>query len=189
MASSQRLIVGLGNPGSKYDGTRHNVGFEVADALAERTDTSFRSNGESLVAQSRWRSRPMMILKPMTYMNRSGLEVERFARKLKLDPQEILVIVDDISLPVGTVRMKPSGGSGGHNGLEDISDWLDSNDFPRLRIGIGDDFERGGQSDYVLSPFPAEERPEIDAAVERARDAALTFVTDGVNTAMNRYNG
>ena len=189
MASSGRLVAGLGNPGSKYDGTRHNIGFEVVDAVAERVGARWKEKGESELADARWRSRPMLLMKPQTFMNRSGLAIETVARKKKFDPREILVVVDDISLPVGMVRLKPSGGSGGHNGLEDVIDWLDSTDFPRLRIGIGSDFERGGQSDYVLSPFDPDERKIVDEAIERARDAVLTFVTDGVQTAMNRYNG
>ena len=189
MASSGRLVAGLGNPGLKYEGTRHNIGFKVADAVAERTGARWKEKGEAYLADARWRSRPLLLMKPQTFMNRSGTAIETVARKKKFDPREILVVVDDISLPVGTVRLRPSGGSGGHNGLEDIIDWLDSTDFPRLRVGIGSDFERGGQSDYVLSPFTAEERPVMDEAVERARDAVLTFVTDGVQTAMNRFNG
>lgn len=189
MASSSRLVAGLGNPGRKYEGTRHNIGFEVVDAVADRVRARWKEKGEAFLANGRWRSRPMLLMKPWTYMNRSGTAIENVARKKKFDPREILVVVDDISLPVGTVRLRPSGGSGGHNGLEDIIDWLDSTDFPRLRIGIGSDFERGGQSDYVLSPFDAEERPVMDEAVERAVDAVLTFVTDGVQTAMNRFNG
>jgi PTH1 family peptidyl-tRNA hydrolase len=181
--------VGLGNPGPKYEGTRHNIGFEVVDAVADRVGTAWSSKYESLVADARWRGRPFVLMKPQTYMNRSGTAVETAARKRGFGPREILVVVDDISLPVGSVRMRPAGGSGGHNGLEDISDWLDSSEFPRLRIGIGDDFPRGGQSDYVLSPFDPEERAVIDGVVDKARDAVLTFVTDGVQTAMNRFNG
>lgn len=189
MASSSRLVAGLGNPGPKYDGTRHNIGFEVVDAVADRTGARWKQKGEAHLAEARWRSRPMLLMKPQTYMNRSGTAVEDVARKKKFDPREILVVVDDISLPVGTIRLRPSGGSGGHNGLEDVIDWLDSTEFPRLRIGIGSDFERGGQTDYVLSLFDPDERRIMDETVERARDAVLTFITDGVQTAMNRFNG
>ncbi|NNF04632.1 MAG: aminoacyl-tRNA hydrolase [Rhodothermales bacterium] len=189
MATSGRLVAGLGNPGPKYDGTRHNVGFEVVDAVAEKVGARWKEKGEAHLADVRWRSRSMLLMKPQTFMNRSGTAIENVARKKKFDPREILVVVDDISLPVGTVRLRPSGGSGGHNGLEDVIDWLDSTDFPRLRIGIGSDFERGGQSDYVLSPFDDDERPLVDEALVRARDAVLTFVTDGLQTATNRFNG
>lgn len=189
MASPGRLVAGLGNPGLKYEGTRHNVGFEVVDAVADRAGARWKEKGEAYLADSRWRSRPMLLMKPQTFMNRSGTAIENVARKKKFDPKEILVVVDDISLPVGTIRLRPAGGSGGHNGLEDVIDWLDSTDFPRLRIGIGSDFERGGQSDYVLSPFDPDERRVMDETIERARDAVLTYITDGVQTAMNRFNG
>jgi PTH1 family peptidyl-tRNA hydrolase len=189
MAQQKRLIVGLGNPGAEYEATRHNVGFRVVDLLAERLRVPLKTRGESLVGWGKYRGRPVGLVMPMTYMNRSGTAVELIARKNRLDPQDVLVVSDDINLDVGRIRIRERGGAGGHNGLEDIIDWLDSDAFPRLRIGIGSDFERGGQADYVLSPFDEGELAVVEETVGRAADAALAFVTDGVVTAMNRFNG
>jgi len=188
MASPKRIIVGLGNPGLKYEGTRHNVGFEVIDAIAEKTGADFKQKGQSILAWTRFRGRPLGLAMPQTFMNRSGLAVEELLRKNRLDPADILVIVDDIHLPPGKLRIREKGGTGGHNGLDDIIDWLDSNAFPRMRIGIGSDFGRGQQADYVLDQFSDEERDLVGPVIERARDAALAFVTDGIVTSMNRFN-
>lgn len=189
MAGSLRILIGLGNPGAKYDGTRHNVGFEIVDAVAERIGAVWKNKGQSHIAEGRWRGRKLLLAKPQTYMNRSGLAVEELLRRQRVDSRDILVMVDDIHLDPGVIRIRQKGGTGGHNGLDDIIDWLDSNDFPRLRFGVGSDFGRGQQADYVLDPFTDEEREVVDPAIDRARDAALTFVTDGVVTAMNRFNG
>lgn len=189
MAASKRLIIGLGNPGSAYEKTRHNIGFEVIDAIADRIKEPMKTKGQSKVAWGAWRGRKFGAAMPQTFMNRSGLAVEELIRKNGLGPEDILVIVDDLHLPTGTIRIRGKGGTGGHNGLEDIADWLDTDAFARLRIGIGSEFGRGQQAEYVLEPFTDEERKLIDPAIEKARDAALTFVTDGITTAMNRYNG
>lgn len=190
MAGSKRLLIGLGNPGAEYEGTRHNVGFAVVEALAERARAAFKHDGraDALVAEGRLRGRPVTLVKPLTYMNRSGLAARNLARRLGLEPAEVLVIVDDLNLPLGTIRLRERGGAGGHNGLQDLIDRLGTSDFPRLRIGVGSDFSRGGQVDYVLSPFTADEQPIIEAALGQARDAAVTFVTDGIVIAMNRFN-
>lgn len=189
MAGSNRIIIGLGNPGAKYEGTRHNVGFEVVEAVAERVGATWKTKGQSYIADGRWRGRKLLMALPQTYMNRSGLAVEELLRKHRVTPQDILVIVDDIHLDPGVIRIRQKGGTGGHNGLDDIIDWLDTNDFPRLRFGVGNDFGQGRQADYVLDVFSDEERTVINPSIERARDAALTFVTDGIVTAMNRFNG
>lgn len=187
-SSKKRLIVGLGNPGEEYADTRHNVGFFVVDSLAERLNLVLKKKGSATLVWRKWKGRPVGLAKPRAYMNRSGISVEELARKNRLSPRDLLVIVDDINLPTGRIRIREKGGAGGHNGLEDIIDWLDSDTFPRIRIGIGNDFERGGQADYVLSTFDEAERPLIDEAVLRARDAALTYITDGIVTAMNRFS-
>ncbi|MDA1029377.1 MAG: aminoacyl-tRNA hydrolase [Bacteroidetes bacterium] len=189
MAAPLRLIIGLGNPGPSYDRTRHNIGFEVIDALSERINEPFKQKGQSLFAKGAWRGRPVGLVKPQTFMNRSGTAVEDLVRKNGLSPQDIMVIVDDIHLATGVIRIRGEGGTGGHNGLEDIADWLDSNKFPRMRIGVGNNFGSGQQANYVLETFSDDERPLMDKAVEKARDACLAFVTDGLMTAMNRYNG
>lgn len=189
MATSKRLIIGLGNPGAQYEKTRHNVGFEVADAVADKARITLEhEKGDVLLGWGRIRRYPIGVAKPLTYMNRSGTAVRTLLGRNSLQPQEILVVVDDINLPVGKLRLRQGGSAGGHNGLQDITDKLGRDDFPRLRFGVGSDFSRGRQADYVLSPFPVEDRPVVDEAVLRARDAAITFVTDGIVTAMNRHN-
>jgi PTH1 family peptidyl-tRNA hydrolase len=189
MAGSIRIIIGLGNPGSKYEGTRHNIGFEVVETIAGRIGATWKTKGQSQIADGRWRGRKLLLAAPETYMNRSGLAVEELLRRHRVEPQDILVIVDDIHLDTGVIRIRQKGGTGGHNGLDDIIDWLDTNDFPRMRIGVGNDFGQGRQAEYVLEKFSSDERTVIEPAIEKARDAALTFVTDGIVTAMNRYNG
>lgn len=189
-AVSKRLIVGLGNPGPEYENTRHNVGFLVADAVAGTVGADLRKERDQ--ARSgwvRWRGHEVGIAKPWTYMNRSGTSVEALLRRASLKPTDMLVVVDDIHLPLGRLRARPGGGAGGHNGLQDIIDWLDTDAFPRLRIGIGREFGEGRQADYVLSPFDEEEREAVAGALDRAVKAALTFVTDGIQVVMNRFNG
>ena len=190
MAGSKRLLIGLGNPGATYERTRHNVGYAVVEALAEQARTTFKHDGraDALLAEGRLRGRPVVLVKPLTYMNRSGSTVRHLMRRLGLEAAEILVVVDDINLALGKIRLRERGSAGGHNGVQDIIDQLGTDAFPRLRLGVGSDFDRGGQVDYVLSPFEAEEQTIIDEAVTRARDAAVTFVTDGIVTAMNRFN-
>lgn len=188
MASSKRIIIGLGNPGAEYARTRHNIGFEAVEAIARRIREPFKTRGQSRVAWGKWRGRPLGLAMPQTFMNRSGIAVEELVRKNSLSPEDILVIVDDINLPPGKIRIRQKGGTGGHNGLEDVADWLDSNSFPRLRIGIGNDFGRGQQSSYVLDEFNAEERELIEGVIDEVCNAALTFVSDGIVTMMNHYN-
>ena len=190
MAGSKRLLVGLGNPGADYEGTRHNVGFIVVEALAERARAVFQHDGraDAFVGSGRLRGRPVVLVKPLTYMNRSGSTVKHLVRRLGFEPTEVLIIVDDINLTLGKLRLRERGSAGGHNGVQDVIDQLGTDAFPRLRIGVGDDFAQGRQSDYVLSPFTKEEQPVIDEAVVRARDAAVTFVVDGIVSAMNRFN-
>lgn len=189
MPQARRLIIGLGNPGAEYVGTRHNVGFAVVDALAERTSVVLkREKGDVLLGWGRYRSYGFGLAEPQTYMNRSGDAVLALIRRYGLRPNEILVVVDDIALEPGRLRLRERGSAGGHNGLQDIIDRLGTDDFPRLRIGIGSNFSRGRQADYVLSPFAPEERPVIEEAVQKAGDVALTFVSEGITVAMNRFN-
>ncbi len=189
MASAKRMIIGLGNPGAEYAGTRHNVGFMVVDAVAEKTRVTLApERGNALVGWGRWRSRPFGLAKPITYMNLSGQAVRGLVRRYALELRDILVVYDDVNLPVGKIRLRERGSAGGHNGVQDIIDRLGTDVFPRLRVGIGDDFPRGRQVDYVLSPFTAEQRPLIEEAILTARDAVLTFVSDGLTAAMNRFN-
>lgn len=186
--SSLRLVVGLGNPGSDYANTRHNVGFRVADALAARLDVSFRHVKSVMIAWGTYKDQELGIAKPLTYMNRSGNAVAGLCREHDLSPDEVLVVVDDLNLPVGTIRLRPGGSSGGHNGLSHVAERLGTTDFPRLRVGIGSDFAGGEQVDYVLSPFTAQQEPEVDEAVSDAVAAILTAARADLDAAMNQYN-
>ena len=197
---SARLIIGLGNPGVKYAGTRHNVGFDMIDRMIEkvgltkdkgvmeRAVEAVRTSGLYDAVAGKVRGRNVVLAKPTTYMNRSGSAVSKLMGRYHATEDDILVVLDDIHLELGTIRIKARGGSGGHNGLQDIIDTLDSDNFPRIRIGVGSSFGRGRQADYVLDKFTENERPAADAAVDDAVDAAVAFVTDGLTTAMNRFN-
>ena len=185
----QRLIIGLGNPGEEYAGTLHNIGFEVVDTLAAEYNIRLVQEGaHALAGRGSIRGRSVGLAKPTTYMNRSGTAVKSLVTRCGLQVSQILVIVDDINLPVGSVRIRQGGSAGGHNGVQDIIDRLHTDDFARIRIGVGNNFPRGRQVQYVLAPFPEEERPIMDEAVKTAAEAAVTFVTDGLITAMNRFN-
>jgi len=186
----RRLIVGLGNPGADYVYTRHNIGFVVVDTLADKigADPFQHGRGNVLEAMGRIRGRNIVLAKPLTYMNRSGGAVKALLGGNGLQPEDMLVVYDDIALPVGKLRLRKSGSAGGHNGVQDIIDVLGTDVFPRLRFGIGNDFSRGRQADYVLSPFDSSEDDDVDEGVVRALDAISAFVTEGLVTAMNRFN-
>lgn len=141
-----------------------------------------------MVGEGRWRSRAFVVAKPLTFMNRSGESVRALIRRYRAESADLLVVVDDLNLPLGAIRLRRGGGAGGHNGLEDITDTLGTADFPRLRIGVGNDFAVGRQSDYVLSPFDGDEEEVVAGVVAEAAEAALCFVSDGLQTAMNRFN-
>jgi PTH1 family peptidyl-tRNA hydrolase len=189
MAKAKRLIVGLGNPGPECDGTRHNIGFEVARAVAARTRIAIEPlPGRSLGGWGSWRARPVGVAMPMTYMNLSGEAVKALVRAHQLEPADVLVIVDDLALDPGVLRLRPGGSDGGHNGLKSLNELLKTDQYPRLRVGIGKDFPRGRQADYVLEPFTAEQQVLVDQAIPVAVKQALTWVVDGVQTAMNRFN-
>ena len=183
------LLVGLGNIGAKYDNTRHNIGFEVLDALAKKQEVSFESAKLGAIAKFRFKGRIYILLKPTTYMNLSGKAVRYWLTKEKIPTENLLVICDDLSLPVGTLRLKPKGGAGGHNGLQNIQDLLGSSVYPRLRFGIGNKFSKGKQSDFVLGEWKELERKIIDKRIEKAANAILSFGTAGLNNTMNGYNG
>lgn len=182
------LVVGLGNPGPEYAETRHNVGFMVVDALAGRLRVDFAREHGSDVGWAQHKGRTVGLVKPLTYMNRSGDAVKPLVDAHGLAPSDVLVIVDDVHLDTGRLRLRPGGSSGGHNGLEHIAQRLGTTDFPRLRVGVGNDYARGEQADYVLAPFSAQQQPLIDDALIDACSAILTVVRDDVDTAMNRFN-
>ncbi|MEP1306299.1 MAG: aminoacyl-tRNA hydrolase [Balneola sp.] len=183
------IIVGLGNIGNEYEDTRHNIGFEILDKLAKTLSISFGPGGGPFeIAEGRHKGRKIVLVKPTTFMNRSGTAVKKALAKFNTDKKDCLIVYDDLNLPLGTNRMKSSGSAGGHNGITDIIERLGSTDFPRLRFGIGDNFSRGRQVDYVLAPFDENELEEKDQAVQNAHDAALAFVNMGIERAMNYFN-
>jgi len=182
-----KLIVGLGNPGRKYAGTRHNVGFEAIDLVAERHRLEWESGPtDALVA--RWRSEGVLLAKPLTFMNLSGYPVGELLRFFKIDPADMLVVVDEVNLELGRLRARPSGSAGGHNGLKSLIGQLGSDAFARLRVGVGRGDARRDLADHVLAKFEPDERPIIAEAVGRAADAAELFVSEGIGPVMNRFN-
>lgn len=183
------LIVGLGNIGSKYDGTRHNIGFEVLDKLAKNREISFETGKLGALARFRYKGRSFLLLKPATYMNLSGKAVRYWLTKENIAIENLLIICDDLNIPLGSLRLKSKGSAGGHNGLESIQNLLGTSQYARLRFGIGDDFSKGRQSDYVLGEWTETEREKIQARTEKAADAVLSFGTAGINHTMTGFNG
>jgi PTH1 family peptidyl-tRNA hydrolase len=183
------LIVGLGNPGRKYEGTRHNVGFDVVDVLARRhgADWEAAPRGiEALVA--RWSVASGFRVKPLTYMNLSGGAVVPLLQFYKIDPAELLVLVDEVHLELGRLRIRRSGSAGGHNGLKSLIASLGSQEFARLRIGVGRGDGRRDLADHVLAKFDADERAIVAEMVDRSADAVELFIAEGIGPVMNRYN-
>lgn len=182
------LIVGLGNIGAEYHDTRHNIGFKVVDALAEKQGISFSTDRYGAVAEFRYRGHIVTLLKPSTYMNLSGKAVRYWLEATKTPIENLLVIVDDIALPFGSLRMRMKGSDGGHNGLKNINELLATDGYSRIRFGIGGDFPRGFQVDHVLGHWTAE---ELEAMPERLKlfvEATLSFVAQGAQRTMNTYN-
>lgn len=183
------VIVGLGNPGKKYAGTRHNIGYEVIDRLADNLSVRMGpGKGPFYIGDTHYHGEKLRLVKPTTYMNRSGDAVVQVLNWYKIHTAECLVCYDDLNLPTGTIRLRPKGSAGGHNGIKDIIQKLGTDQFPRLRVGIGDEFRKGNQVDYVLSKFSTKELETIDQTLDRACDAVLAFVNHGIDTAMNDYN-
>lgn len=183
-----KIVVGLGNPGSRYCGTRHNVGFEVIDTLARHPSVgAFREKFESLVAEGRVDDETLLLVKPQTYMNLSGRAVRALLDFYKLPPQQLLVVCDDIHLPLGKLRLRARGSHGGHNGLRDIQQHLGTEEYPRLRIGVGEP-AAGEAVDHVLGRFRASEQPIITEAILRAAQAVECWALQGIEAAMNRFN-
>jgi PTH1 family peptidyl-tRNA hydrolase len=181
------LIAGLGNIGPDYEQTRHNIGFMVLDAFAKASNTVFEDRRYGFVAEMRLRNKMLLLLKPSTFMNLSGNAIRYWLQKEKIDNQQLLVVVDDLALPFGTLRLKAKGSDAGHNGLKHIQELI-GQDYPRLRFGIGNDFPRGRQVDYVLEPFSAEEQLLLPERIETAVDMIRNFCLSGINTTMNQYN-
>jgi PTH1 family peptidyl-tRNA hydrolase len=184
-----KVILALGNPGARYELTRHNIGWLVADAIAHRLRADFRpARGEYYEAKGEWRGNGLLLVKPTTYMNNSGLAARQLVERLGISPADILVVVDEIQFPVGRSQLKPSGSSGGHNGVESIIEHLGTTGFPRLRCGVGKDFGPGEMVDYVLAPFPEREREEVERMIDEAAGTALLWVAEGTAKAMNMAN-
>ncbi len=188
MSTPAVLAIGLGNPGAEYEDTRHNVGHMVIDALTERLGVSLKHQPDALVGWGRHDGRKVGLAVPLAYMNRSGDPVAALQEHHDVALDQLLIVVDDLHLPVGTLRLRPSGSSGGHNGLAHVAQRLGTTDFPRLRVGIGNDFAEGRQTDYVLSSFSDEQKPTIRDAIEEAGDAILTVAHDDLEAAMNQFN-
>ncbi|MEX2605623.1 MAG: aminoacyl-tRNA hydrolase [Gracilimonas sp.] len=183
------LIIGLGNIGQEYQGTRHNIGFEVVDMIADTLSATFGpGNGPFVVAEDSLKGRKVVLIKPTTYMNKSGLAVRKALSTYKTDKDHCLIIYDDLNLDVGDVRLKAQGSAGGHNGIANIIEHLGTREFPRIRFGIGNDFSRGRQVDFVLSPFNNSDQKYLEEGIQKAHDAALYFVREGIAKTMNNFN-
>jgi PTH1 family peptidyl-tRNA hydrolase len=179
------VLVGLGNPGRNYSDTKHNFGFWILDKFAEKRSLKFQAGkGDYLLVKSN----DIALVKPTTYMNNSGIAVADYCRYFQNTPEELLVVYDDIDLPLGTLRFKPSGGSGGHKGMESIIYQLESEDFNRLRIGISAENEMGPSERYVLSPFPKDWKEKINEMIEKACDGIDYFLTHDMKGTMNKFN-
>ena len=182
------LIVGLGNIGPEYADTRHNIGFSVLDAWAKASNTVFVDARYGARAELRIKGKIFILIKPATYMNLSGKAVNYWLQAEKIPIEQLLVIVDDLALPFGTIRMRAQGSDGGHNGLKHINETLEHQNYARLRVGIGNEFSKGQQVDYVLGEWEEEEKKALPALLERVADAAKAFGLQGLNRAMNVYN-
>lgn len=189
-ASEFFIIAGLGNPGRKYDNTRHNVGFGTVDLLSQRHGIKVsRLKHKALVGDGTIKNKKVLLVKPQTFMNLSGESIRDLMEWFKIPMEKLILIYDDADLPLGKVRVRPSGSSGTHNGMKSVIFQLQKDDFPRIRIGIDKAPEGWDLADYVLARFNSEEGKIIGAGISNAADAAEAIVISGVNTAMNRYNG
>ena len=182
------LITGLGNIGSEYWGTRHNIGFCVVNKLVEDAGTAFQEERYGAIARMRVKNCELVVLKPNTFMNLSGHAVRYWLQKENIPVENLLIVVDDLALPFGTLRLKPKGSDAGHNGLKNIAELLGTQAYARLRFGIGNDFPRGGQIDYVLGKFPQEQLDAMPEKLALAADIIKSFCLAGIQLTMNQYN-
>lgn len=185
----KHLIIGLGNIGAEYANTRHNIGFKILDALASASNISFEPNRYADTAKLKIKGRPVTLVKPTTYMNLSGKAVNYYMQSEKIAPENILVITDDIALPFGTLRMRTKGSDGGHNGLKHITQTLNSPKFTRIKFGVGNEFAKGKQADYVLGKWSSEEDSMLMERIEKCMDMIQSFVLRGAPQTMTDYNG
>jgi PTH1 family peptidyl-tRNA hydrolase len=182
------LIIGLGNPGLEYKNTRHNIGYTVLDSLAEKSSTSFLAKRYGLRTEIKIKARTLVLVKPTTFMNLSGKAVNYYLNQENIPIEKMLIVVDDIAMPFGSIRIKMKGGSGGHNGLQNIEDILGNNNYNRLRFGIGNEFNQGRQVDYVLGEWNEEEKKLLTERIEIVIDAIKDFPILGIERTMNFFN-
>lgn len=182
------LIVGLGNTGNEYAHTRHNIGFDVVAAFVQKHGGSFRTDRLAYVAEVKWKGKIFVCICPTTFMNLSGKAVKYWIDKEKVALENILVIVDDIALPLSKLRLRPGGSDAGHNGLRSLQELLGTTDYPKLRFGIGNDFPKGMQSDFVLGKWKKEEEPLVKLKIEKAVETIEGFAAQGITAAMNQVN-
>ena len=186
--SMKYLVVGLGNIGAEYEGTRHNAGFDVVDRLAEGAGATFTPDRYAAKAEVKWKGRTMVVVKPSTYMNLSGKAVRYWLDKENIAKENLIVVVDDIAIPVGAMRIRAKGSDGGHNGLKNIDALCGGNNYARIRMGVGGDFPQGHQVDFVLGKLSTDERKLFDEAVDKAVAAIKDFTTIGIERTMNFHN-
>ena len=182
------LIAGLGNPGKEYENTRHNIGFKILDALAEASNIVFSDERHGWVTEYKFKGRTFILLKPTTYMNLSGKAVNYWMQKESISPENLLVVVDDLALPLGSLRLRAKGSDAGHNGLKNITQVLGNENYARLRVGIGDDFKKGQQIDYVLGEWDKQEKLELPAIIDTSIEIIKSFGTIGVAQTMTFFN-
>ena len=182
------LIAGLGNAGNEYAHTRHNIGFDVINALVQKHKGNFGENRLAYTATIKWRGKTMVCICPTTYMNLSGKAVKYWMNKEKIIPENMLVIVDDIALPLSKLRLRPGGSDAGHNGLKSLQEELGTTDYPKLRFGIGNEYPKGLQSEFVLGKWKKEEEPLVKLKIEKAVEVIENFVVQGITNAMNLVN-
>jgi len=182
------LIAGLGNIGEEYKHTRHNIGFDVADAFVAKHGGAFRSDRLADVAECKWKGKVFVVIKPTTYMNLSGKAVKYWVDKEKVPVENLLVIMDELALPLNVLRLRPGGSDAGHNGLKSIQELLGTNQYPRLRFGIGNNFPKGRQVDYVLGKWAAQELPVVKQKIEKSIEIIEAIASIGIERTMNNYN-
>lgn len=185
---SKFLLVGLGNIGAEYAGTRHNIGFDIADALVSKLGGQFRSDRLADVADCRLKSKLLVVIKPTTYMNLSGKALKYWMDKEKIPLENVMVLVDDLALPLSVMRLRPSGSAAGHNGLTNIQETLGTDQYPRLRFGIGNDYPKGHQVDFVLGKWQSDEMPLVKLKIEKSLDIIESFVFRGIGRTMTDCN-
>ena len=185
---SKFLIAGLGNIGDEYENTRHNIGFKVLDTIAKENELKFRTDRLAAVAEYRFKGRTLVLIKPSTYMNLSGKAVNYWLQAEKIPKENLVVVTDDIALPFGSLRMKGKGSDGGHNGLKNIQETLNTVEYTRLRFGVGNDFSKGHQVGYVMGKWTPEEEQLLEPRIKQAADMIRSFATIGLQLTMTNYN-